>query len=272
MSEKFEAKGTPYREGAEDMLHESYGMVGFNRISCGGAPRRMFGSSLRDHQTIVRLEVKAGQRTHDLSRDWYGSAHGRSFITVDLTAAQFAELLTTMNVGDGVPCTIVRLDGKSVEEPPDEPLEVEKVRTGFKKHASKLAVKMGVFRDEVKSLFESRKSVSKQDRTEIVKQIDLLIQEVRSNMPYVLDQFEEASEKVVTAAKAEVEAFVMHAVVTTGLNILAEGKGPKALTDGLPRTPDGRVDNCSLANGEREGDCQVCGGACPDRSRYEEDG
>lgn len=30
------------------------------------------------------------------------------------------------------------------------------------------------------------------------------------------------------------------------------------------RTPDGHINNCALANGEAEDDCQICGGSCPD--------
>lgn len=34
------------------------------------------------------------------------------------------------------------------------------------------------------------------------------------------------------------------------------------------RTPEGHINNCSLANGEPEKDCQICNGHCPDRRRY----
>lgn len=32
----------------------------------------------------------------------------------------------------------------------------------------------------------------------------------------------------------------------------------------LPRTPEGRINNCALANGDEERNCQACGGRCPD--------
>jgi len=34
----------------------------------------------------------------------------------------------------------------------------------------------------------------------------------------------------------------------------------------LPRTPDGHINNCSLANHDLEANCQMCDGKCPDRS------
>lgn len=42
---------------------------------------------------------------------------------------------------------------------------------------------------------------------------------------------------------------------------------------GLPatmiRTPYGEIDNCALNAGYDERECQICGGACPDRASYE---
>jgi len=39
---------------------------------------------------------------------------------------------------------------------------------------------------------------------------------------------------------------------------------------GLPfeRTPDGTINNCSLALGEEAKGCQICGGFCPDQARF----
>lgn len=36
----------------------------------------------------------------------------------------------------------------------------------------------------------------------------------------------------------------------------------------LPRCPDGTINNCALANGHSESECQMCDGRCPDRGRF----
>ena len=41
---------------------------------------------------------------------------------------------------------------------------------------------------------------------------------------------------------------------------------PRARSCGLPRGPDGRIDDCAIANGDEERDCRVCPGACPDKA------
>ena len=42
--------------------------------------------------------------------------------------------------------------------------------------------------------------------------------------------------------------------------------GQESVED-LPRTPDGDINNCALANGETSDTCQMCKGDCPDKDR-----
>jgi hypothetical protein len=141
-----------------------------------------------------------------------------------------------MNVGDGVPCTIRYLGKERMEDPPDVHTEAEKVQTGFREDTDALAEKMNKFLQDMTVLFE-KKTIGKRDREQILKQIGLFIQEVNCNMPFVLESFEKATEKVVTTAKAEVEAFTTQAVVAAGLEAIADGRFPRALTEGSPEGP-----------------------------------
>lgn len=121
--------------------HPSFGLVGFSRASvCGMRSHRMFGSAIGKHFNIVHLEIRRAEQHHHLSRDRF---HGREeLIRVELSEAQFASLLTNMNSGSGVPCTILYVRGEgNIEPPPDEPVEAERVRKGFTEQFQK-------FRDE----------------------------------------------------------------------------------------------------------------------------
>ena len=117
--------------------HPSYGMVQFVRT--GGSSRRLFGSGLNHHSATILLTVREGVRHHELGRDWYMG--NRALVEVELSAAQFTSLLTQMNVGTGVPCTIRRYNGE-VAEPPDEPPETERVRNYFKYSMEELAERL----------------------------------------------------------------------------------------------------------------------------------
>lgn len=217
----------------EETEHESYGMIALNRVT--GNPGRMFGSHIRDHHTFVRLVVKRGVRVHSLSRDWYRGT-GRPLIELDLSAAQFADLLTTMNVGDGVPCTVRFADGTMKAHPPDEELESEKVRTNFRKKAEEVSEKLREARSRIDAIL-SKKSVTQADRRAVSALLDRFVQEVGSNMPFVLESFEESADKVVSHAKAEIDAFATQVVMTAGTealtqNRLASGNAPPILPPG----------------------------------------
>jgi hypothetical protein len=90
--------------------HPSFGMVSFSR--CYGTNRRLFQSHVKN-MTTVRLRIKQASVKHSLHQDHtYGE---ESLIEVELSPAQFAELLTSMNVGDGVPCTINYVNEKKLK-------------------------------------------------------------------------------------------------------------------------------------------------------------
>lgn len=196
--------------------HESYGMIGFSRIY-GGGKRRLFGSSLRDHGSSMILRIHTAHRKHGLSED--RAFADDTLIEIELSSAQFATLLTTLNVGDGVPCTLKRFNGKKLEDPPDEEIEVDRIRNGFVDRLSRFRRYVGDHRRRAEALHKQGKA-TKGVIKEFVSILEQIEQEVDSNMPFVLDQFQEATERVVTTAKAEVEAFVTGVVERTGLEEL----------------------------------------------------
>lgn len=81
--------------------HPCYGMLGFSRRSCPTTP--LFGSSIQHRDTIC-MTLKHGELGRHLNNDYY---FGKGIIAeVEMSYSQFAEAITAINVGDGVPCTI----------------------------------------------------------------------------------------------------------------------------------------------------------------------
>lgn len=128
----------------EHEKHESYGLISFSRR--GGNPGRLFGSPLKSHESFITLSIKRGERIIDNTgtEHFYGSIRG-DVVEVDMSAAQFTELLTTMNIGLGVTCTIRNIENRQMEKPPSTEMEVEKIRSNFKsnmKEVSKLLTRI----------------------------------------------------------------------------------------------------------------------------------
>lgn len=222
------------RDDEEVMEHESYAVLSFSRIN--GHPGNLFGSHLKEHYTFVRMTLRRARRTHTLAHDWYFSKGGIPLAEVDMSAAQFADLITTMNSGDGTPCTLRLLDGKRIEAPPDAENEAEKVRTSFQKKAGEIGDKLRKAKEGVEEIL-AKKTISVADRKEISSIFSKFLMEVEHNMPFMLESFEESTQKVVTHAKAEVDAFTTQAVLAAGLDALAKRDGTAELGDGSGRAP-----------------------------------
>ena len=206
----------------KEFRHESYVVVGFSR--CTGHTGRLFGSALPNQNSFIRLRITPGLRRHHLASDWYHEDHdtngGRAYLEVDFSPVQFAELVTTMNGGVGIPCTLRYLNGRQVENPPDELLEVEEVREGFRDTAQKLYKRMDRFRQILDSALEKVPLANKAKEL-LKREYEQVTQVVRSDMPFVMDQFHEAADKIILHAKAEVDAFVLHATLEAGQKALA---------------------------------------------------
>jgi len=207
----------------EPKNHPSYGTVMFTRTHCGGGREKLFGSAITNHFTTVKLTIREAELRHKYHEDRIWG--DRKIIEVELSAAQFVELLTTMNVGTGTPCTIrFRQDVGKIEIPPDDEIEIDHVQDSFKKDLKEMADWLLARRKELMVILE-KKAIGKKDREDILEIIEMVIQEVRSNRPFALDQFNEATERVVVAAKAEVDSFVTQMVQSTGLEQLRAMKG-----------------------------------------------
>ena len=100
-----------------------------------------------------------------------------------------------MNAGSGVPCTIRRLMGKELSDPPDELLEAEQVKHDFKDKTDQVGKKLENYRQRIEDILD-KKNITQADRKEVLSHLSTIVQEVRSNLPFWLDQFHEATTKI----------------------------------------------------------------------------
>ena len=208
---------------AKDRTHPSYGMIRFSRQMSSHA-RRLFGSALKTHYATISMTVSRGVWQHDLHEDRYYAAD--ELIEVTLSAAQFAEAITSMNMGSGTPCTIERVNQEFVEDPPAIETEVERIKSAFGEDLQNMVSKMREYRKEVETL-SAKLPEKARERMRIA--LDVMVQQLASNVPFIMEQFNEASDRVVTAAKHDIEAFAMHAIHTAGLDAIAADREQKQL-------------------------------------------
>jgi len=151
--------------------------------------------------------------------DEYGSERvfaKKQLIEVYLTPNQFSELLTTMNVGSGVPCTIKRIQGRNDVEPFQKRDNARKRGDDYLKEIlSELDERLLELQKTAKTL-----KLSKKAKDGLDSQIRTLRSHFASNIPFVDKVFKEEMDKVVTEAKADVDALVTHTVTQLGIESL----------------------------------------------------
>lgn len=208
--------------------HPSYGILHINRTSGGTGAIRLFGSPLATHYGTIRLSISRGRWLHGNHHDRYFGMN-KEHIEIEMSAAQFADAITSLNIGSGTPCTIRYVQGERVPDPPDYPTEAEHIRDNFENSLETYAAKAATYAEKIKQLTAK---MSAKTRREIEIALDVITHQLTSNVPFVVKQFQEATTRVTTAAKAEVEAFVTGAVRAAGLQAIADGRLPALLPSG----------------------------------------
>lgn len=195
--------------------HPSYVLASFHRI-CGGLGR-LFGSPLPNHNEAVQLSIRRCEVERKYATEF---RFGRDeIIEVRFSAAQFAELLTTMNRGEGVPGTLTHLQGAGkIPGPPENtPLNHQQVITDFKDKVQELSGKLHTSLNEVELLLEKKGALTKEEKTKVRSALVRACQDVDSNFPYLVEIFGEAAVDVVTAAKADIAAATTTMMARSGL-------------------------------------------------------
>lgn len=216
--------------------HPAYALVSCNRRT--GGHKTLFGSPLPGHHSTICLEVRRASVEHSLNRDWF-SWHGGPIIEVEMSAAQFAELITTMNSGVGIPATLLSVNGEDMPPlPKTETIEAEKVRKGFLSKIGRFSRRIESKVGQAVKKLQGSAPINVKERRELASLLEEIITEVTSNMPFAVDSFQESAQKVVASAKAEIDAFQQNALIKMGLKALSKGELPDENLPAAPQLPE----------------------------------
>ena len=182
--------------------HPSYGMLSFNRTS--GGITSLFGSSIK-HKDTIRMRLLEGEVDRHLNSDYYFGHN--EIVEVEMSYSQFAEAITSMNQGCGVPVTIkYRQDKGNIEDV---------------KNQNKIADNLI---NETSKLFEEKKSFTKADKENILSMLRKLKQEIGVNTEFTYEMFNEQMDKTTLEAKGEIEAFMQNKINSIANLSLVEHK------------------------------------------------
>jgi hypothetical protein len=165
-----------------------------------------------------------------------------TYVEVEMSYVQFAEVITSFNQGGGVPVTIRYANGRRMEECPFESKD-EQFRAEFGADLRGLSEAIDNARIRARALLESKKPPTKSEKEELISILEGLATEVNSNIPFVRDMFAEQMDKTVAEAKGNIEGFIqnrMSVIANAALAQNIEALGDAAALPGLG--PDGQDD------------------------------
>ncbi|MCM1322859.1 MAG: hypothetical protein NC218_01600 [Acetobacter sp.] len=209
---------------------KSYGMVGINRVGSGSTlgDKQMFMSDV-SVGNFMELTIKSARVERDLHHDWpFGE---QTLIKIQLSPIQFSELITNMNVGDGVPCTIsyTKEDGHIKYEP--LPAKIDMIREEADEQISKAESGVQSALSTLQAAIDGKGYLSKKQMQEIVDQL----KEARylyQNNDFAKRSAQEEISKMVLQAKAQVAAYVDHKIYSTGVAAIQDGFVAPQLNEG----------------------------------------
>lgn len=205
-------------EGSEHS-HPAFAQILACRVS-GSAV--LYGSDFK-HNSYIRIQVSPSVLKRSLSRDWHFAGR-QPYIEVEISEAQWAHFVSSLNVGTGTPCTVSMRDGQPVPGLPDPVDRSAQFSTEHDERMERAQKSLEGLREALAS-----SGLSKKKLEDLVGLLDDAHRNMVSNRKFVAKQFGEHVERTVEAAKSEVDGYVQGAIRHVGLQALAASQQPELL-------------------------------------------
>jgi hypothetical protein len=206
--------------------HESFGLIGVSRFTCN-PPLVMFGSSIRHHAGVA-IEIHRAEKQRSLAGDHFFAT--QCLIRLELSPAQFADFITSANIGDGVPCTLTRVMNKGMARCP-ETNERATIVQEFRDQMLELGNQLEGLITKAREL-QAKPSINKGDREQFVKLAETIQCQVANSLPFIHSQFNEAMDGVLSEAKADLDGWVGSMLRKMGTDALQQ-----KLLENAPQLP-----------------------------------
>lgn len=201
--------------------HPAYGQIQANRWTSGTKGVFLYGSDFR-HNAGVSVTISRSELHRGLSNDWPFSRE--ELIEVNLSEAQWATFVSSLNNGTGPQCTLSHIAREGV--PQIERVEDRKKQ--FKLEASESLKDAEAAAEKLSDLIE--KGGKKSEMRDAIRTIKTAFSS-HSGVSFIAEQFGEHLEKTTEYAKVEINAYVTGVIQRAGLKALGGAVSPIELPD-----------------------------------------
>ncbi len=192
------------KDGATELSHPAFGRLSITKSSGSQA---LFGVDASSTYSSVLLRVHHAQqvlKTREGTARAY--THGPAVLEVEMSPAQFADLITSMGSFEGVPCTIRIRDGQIVPGIVESETDLTASTKAVRAAGSEIVEAVTVAKERVLGAFTGK--LSQKALTEIEGAFTILRREVQEHLPHLVSVFEEA----ITASAARTQVNLQEAI------------------------------------------------------------
>jgi hypothetical protein len=246
MTRRYQEPTTTAERDGTVHTHPAFGQISLTRVS---GDRTLYGSDFQ-HNTYIALRIRASDLRRDLARDWHFAR--QEHIEVHMSEAQWATFVSSFSIGEGVPCTINHLNGKSVPEFPLRDSGQE-----FKREADdKLSKVVKELEQTLTFVRENTVGLSGTKVAKITARLETAIRETALNVPFIAQQFSEHIEERVEKAKVEVAAYTTATITRVGLDLIEKRRNRRDILE-LARDDVDKSEGQGQGQGQDVGDDDI---------------
>lgn len=204
--QEIEAEKTAY---GVKLKHPAFGQIRASRVS---GRRTLYGSDFT-HNAYISISISTSELKRELNRDWPFARD--ELIEVALSEAQWASFVSAMNVGEGVQCTIERRHDTGLV--PSFPIPDRTAQ-----YKAEFAAKLDRSLHELKVLLSTIEDmqIPKVKKDALRGPINHVITDLKHNLPFVAESFDEHVEETVEKMRSEVHGYIQGVLQRTGLEAL----------------------------------------------------
>lgn len=200
----------------DEYTPEAAALISFSRISGSTA----LVDSEFDHQGYIKLRINQCKRQHSLSRTWWFSIQKDPYVDVDMSYAQFANLISNLNNGEGTPCTMKYLLDRKFPN-----VEPEQSRVLFDKD---IVNKVSAIKPAVDALARGIEDLkisvkSKQTLKALLHRVTRILDD---SLPFIVSSYAEHLDNLKQKAELEISSYLDMRVHQYGQDALEALKFP----------------------------------------------
>jgi hypothetical protein len=174
-----------------------------------------------EHMHFIEVEISHADRTRHLSQNWIHG--GNQIVSVWMSEIQWAHFLSSMNQGEGSPCTLKHIEGKRIQgpKPASAPESVKFEQEITETVKDSLNALKACIAKLTEATIPKSKSPGKTELNEMLSLLNTAQREFTANLPFVEQQFKEHTEKMMATAKLEFEGYMTTRLRDMGLEAAA---------------------------------------------------